>query len=569
MQHEGANVKNTPKRRPYRKPKKAVQADTTAPNNANTPIVLNTTETNTTNQTAVQSTNGKSTKKRKRRPSNGDSKQKIQTEEDSDEDVQMSGTQVKKFGKAFESLLEIPKELRDALAEEFEFDEMTPIQKASIPAALGNPNQDILAQARTGSGKTLSFLIPIIVNIITKKSKTLTAVVLAPTRELVLQIESVAQKIIKNKSLSSFRIKVGVIMGGGNKTKEANMLDAGINLLIASPGRLLDHLNDRPQMFKDVANLVLDEADMLMQTGFEHDIKKIASKVPQNRSTYLFSATMDKKVLETCRICLSKNALQIGMTESTHVDTLEQTYAKVHARQKLSSIISILRSNKDKKIILFVAVKKAVNVISDILTLMKIKNTPLHGNMSQTKRTQTFFDFMKDTNPGVLVATDIAARGLDFPNVDLIIQCDMPDAVAQYFHRAGRTARGGKTGTAVIVLSEAEQRATLPRLLAKLNEVSSDKTLSEFPMSSNQEIDRIHEELRSVISRSPALIETVDLMVHIYQLWFNINLKQFNLRANDFDAVAMRESFGVGSDVPLSKINKHPGRGGGKFKKRK
>ncbi|KAL0479986.1 hypothetical protein AKO1_007334 [Acrasis kona] len=463
----------------------------------------------------------------------------------------------------FDELKGVPDELKQAIAKEFEFKKMTEIQQQSIQVALNDNESDIIAQARTGSGKTLAFLVPCLSYLINeefaKKKKGVGALILAPTRELALQISNVAEKILKSPSLKKANIGVGFFIGGNsNKYKEAQDLESGrVNLMIATPGRCLDHLNNAKFKSDLLKYFILDEADMLIDVGFERDVKLIGTKLPKTRTTFLFSATLSDKVEDLAALSLRRHPIRIGIEGNKNVATLTQMYLETPNDKKLACLISTLRHNKDKKIILFVAIKKSVDFLSNVLHEMGLPNTSMHGNISQENRTKVFLDFMKDSEPGILIATDVAARGLDFPNVDLIIQCDIPEQIAQYFHRVGRTARGGKSGTAILMLTETEKRVTLNNLNMYLqshySQQNKDASIEEAQKveleqyttpGTDKELTQIQQSVFDLV-QSGYLYNEATSVINTYRGVFDMFSRKMGFGRNDFDYEGLQVSFGV------------------------
>lgn len=282
----------------------------------------------------------------------------------------------------------------------------------------------------------------------------------------------------------------------------------------------------------------------------------------------MFSATLSDKVEDLAALSLRKNPIRIGIDGSKNVKTLVQMYMEVPNDKKLASLLCTLRNNTDKKIILFVAIKKSVEFLNELLSSVGIANTALHGNIKQEQRTKVFFDFMKDSEPGVLVATDVAARGLDFPNVDLIIQCDIPEQIAQYFHRVGRTARGGKSGTAILILTETEKRITLDKLNMYLqthyqeqnkggeDQVEGEKVeLGAYIVPGNaQELQQAQQEIVHTVQNSNLYYEA-GKVINIYSGVFDMFSRKMGFGRNDFDAEGLRASFGLKVNNNIGKNN--------------
>lgn len=331
----------------------------------------------------------------------------------------------------------------------------TPIQEKSIPQLLRG--RDVLGAAKTGSGKTLSYMIPA-VELLYKAGfniKNGTGVlVIAPTRELALQNYNVAKDLLFYHSKTH-----GVVMGGAKRSTEANMLKKGINLLVGTPGRLLDHLeNTDGFVFHNLKMLIIDEADAILKIGFEEEMNKILKLLPKDRQTVLFSATQTKKVEDLCRVSL-KDPYMIEITNKSAAPTvanLEQGFVKIESDLKFRLLFTFLRKNIKKKVMVFMSSCNAVKFYSDLLNYVDIPVKDIHGKQNQQKRTSTYFDFC-EAETGILLCTDVAQRGLDFPAVDWIVQFDPPDDPEEYIHRVGRTARGsGSKGRALLFLLESE-----------------------------------------------------------------------------------------------------------------
>lgn len=272
------------------------------------------------------------------------------------------------------------------------YDVCTPIQEKSIPQLLRG--KDVLGAAKTGSGKTLAYMIPAI-EMLYKSGfniKNGTGVlVIAPTRELALQNYNVAKDLLFYHSKTH-----GVVMGGAKKSTEANMLKKGINLLVATPGRLLDHLeNTEGFVFHNLKMLIIDEADAILKIGFEEEMNKILKLLPKDRQTVLFSATQTKKVEDLCRVSL-KDPYMIEIANKSAaptVSSLEQGFVKIEADMKFRLLFTFLRKNLKKKVMVFMSSCNAVKFYSDLLNYVDIPVKDIHGKQNQQKRTSTYFDF--------------------------------------------------------------------------------------------------------------------------------------------------------------------------------
>ncbi|KAH6622529.1 P-loop containing nucleoside triphosphate hydrolase protein [Chaetomium tenue] len=339
---------------------------------------------------------------------------------------------------------------------EMGFTKMTEIQRRGIPPLLAG--KDVLGAAKTGSGKTLAFLIPAIemLNSLRFKPRNGTGViVVTPTRELALQIFGVARELMKNHSQT-----YGVVIGGANIRAEEDKLGKGVNLLIATPGRLLDHLRRGSFVFKNLKSLIIDEADRILEVGFEDEMRHIVKILPkENRQTMLFSATQTTKVEDLARISLRPGPLYINVDEEKQFSTVEgldQGYVIVDADKRFLLLFSFLKKMAKKKIIVFLSSCNSVKYYSELLQYIDLQVLDLHGKQKQQKRTNTFFEFC-NAKQGTLICTDVAARGLDIPQVDWIVQFDPPDDPRDYIHRVGRTARGNNTkGRSLLFLQPCE-----------------------------------------------------------------------------------------------------------------
>ncbi|TQB74087.1 ATP-dependent RNA helicase [Monascus purpureus] len=375
------------------------------------------------------------------------------------------------------------------------FETMTEIQRRAIPPLLAG--RDVLGAAKTGSGKTLSFLIPAVemLSALRFKPRNGTGViVVSPTRELALQIFGVAREIMAHHSQT-----YGIVIGGANRRAEAEKLSKGVNLLIATPGRLLDHLqNTQGFVFKNLKTLVIDEADRILEVGFEDEMRQIVKILPaEERQTMLFSATQTTKVEDLARISLRPGPLYINVDhtkEHSTVEGLEQGYVICEADKRFLLLFSFLKRNLKKKIIVFFSSCNCVKYHAELLNYIDLPVLDLHGKQKQQKRTNTFFEFC-NAKQGTLICTDVAARGLDIPAVDWIIQFDPPDDPRDYIHRVGRTARGANSkGRSLMFLQPSEVG-----FLKHLKEARVPVVEFEFPAS---KIVNVQSQLEKLIGQN-------------------------------------------------------------------
>lgn len=373
------------------------------------------------------------------------------------------------------------------------FEKMTPVQARTIPPLLAG--RDVLGAAKTGSGKTLAFLLPAIELLYSLKFKPRNGtgvIVVSPTRELALQIFGVARELMEHHSQT-----LGIVIGGANRRAEAEKLVKGVNLLIATPGRLLDHLqNTKGFVFKNLKALVIDEADRILEIGFEEEMRQIIRILPkENRQSMLFSATQTTKVEDLARISLRPGPLFINVDskeENSTVDRLEQGYVVCDSDKRFLLLFSFLKRNIKKKVIVFLSSCNSVKYYAELLNYIDLPVLDLHGKQKQQKRTNTFFEFC-NAKQGILICTDVAARGLDIPSVDWIIQFDPPDDPRDYIHRVGRTARGTKAqGKSLMFLT--------PNELGFLRYLKAAKVpLNEYEFPTNK-IANVQSQLEKLIT---------------------------------------------------------------------
>ena len=339
---------------------------------------------------------------------------------------------------------------------EFNFTHMTSIQSIAIPFQLSG--FDILGSAQTGSGKTLAFAIPIVEFIYTIKwavKNGTAAIVISPTRELTIQTYHVFRDLL-NYHHHSF----GIIMGGVNRKTEIEKLKKGQEILIATPGRLLDHLKSTKEFkFFNLQQIVVDEADRCLEIGFEDELNEIFKILPKKKQTIMFTATQNKQINIVSSFSFKKKPIYLNIKTENSMSTsknIKHGFTICQIEEKLLILISLIRKNIKKKIIVFFSSCNEVRFFSCLFKLLKIPVIELHGKQKQTKRLSSFFSFCR-THESILFSTDLAARGLDIPLVDWIVQYSPPLDPKEYIHRAGRTGRGvNGNGKAVILLIPSE-----------------------------------------------------------------------------------------------------------------
>lgn len=441
--------------------------------------------------------------------------------------------------------LELTQNTKDAI-KEMGFTHMTEIQARSIPQLL--LGQDLLGAAKTGSGKTLAFLIPCIEMLHRAKFMPRNgtgALIISPTRELALQIYNVARDVMKHHTQTH-----GLVIGGANRRSEAERLVRGVNLLVATPGRLLDHLqNTSGFVYRNLACLVIDEADRILEIGFEEEMRQIIKILPKDRQTMLFSATQTTKVEDLARLSFKKTPVYVGVDDTNKESTregLEQGYCVVAADKRFLLLFTFLRKNLSKKVMVFFSSCNAVKYYADLLNYIDLPVNCIHGKQKQAKRTTTFFEFCQATT-GILLCTDVAARGLDIPEVDWIIQYDPPDDPKEYIHRVGRTARGTDgQGRALLML--------LPEELGFLKYLKAAKVpLNEYDFPPNK-LANVQSQLEKLVEKNYYLHQAAKEGFRSYVLAYNSHsLKDaFNVHSLDLKGVA--KSFGF-SMPPRININ--------------
>lgn len=341
--------------------------------------------------------------------------------------------------------LNIIKPILKALTEQG-YTKPTPIQQEAIPHVLNG--KDILGCAQTGTGKTAAFAIPVLQNIfnapkVEKGPRCISALILAPTRELAIQIDESFTAYGKH-----INIKNTVIFGGVSQHPQTRALREGVDVLVATPGRLLDLINQKFIDLRNVKHFVLDEADRMLDMGMINDVKKIIAKLPKVRQNMLFSATMPKEVMALVNSIL-KDPVRVEVTPvSSTIDTITQGLYYVGKKQKKNLLVDILEDKSISSLLVFSRTKRGANMIASDLVKVGIQAAAIHGNKSQNARQLALNNF-KERKIRVLVATDIAARGIDVEELSHVVNFDLPEVPETYVHRIGRTGRAGQKGTAL------------------------------------------------------------------------------------------------------------------------
>jgi ATP-dependent RNA helicase RhlE len=337
----------------------------------------------------------------------------------------------------------------------------TPIQEKAIPIVL--EGRDLLAGAQTGTGKTAGFTLPIL-EILSKgqraQANQVRALIITPTRELAAQVGESVITYGRNLSLTST-----VVFGGVKINPQMMKLRKGIDVLVATPGRLLDLYNQNAINFKRLEILVLDEADRMLDMGFIRDIRKILEVLPKQRQNLLFSATFSDEIRDLAKKMVN-NPVEISVTpRNTAVSSVEQWVCPVDKKQKPALLTQLIHDNQWEQVLVFTRTKHGANKLTRHLETNGIKAAAIHGNKSQGARTKALAEF-KQGLTRILVATDIAARGLDIQQLPQVVNFDLPHVPEDYIHRIGRTGRAGATGQAISLVSadEAKQLTDIERL---------------------------------------------------------------------------------------------------------
>ncbi|WP_050613769.1 DEAD/DEAH box helicase [Bacillus testis] len=389
------------------------------------------------------------------------------------------------------------------------FEEATPIQAQTIPVAL--EGKDIIGQAQTGTGKTTAFGIPLMEKIDTK-SEFVQGIVIAPTRELAIQVSEELYKLGYGK-----RVNVLAVFGGQDIDRQIRALKKKPHIIVGTPGRLLDHINRKTLKLGNVETVVLDEADEMLNMGFIEDIESILSNVPEDHQTLLFSATMPdpiRKIAE--RFMENPHLVRVKAKEMT-VDRIQQFYVELKESEKFDALTRLLDIQTPELAIVFGRTKRRVDELSTALNLRGYTAEGIHGDLSQAKRLSVLKKF-KEGSIDVLVATDVAARGLDISGVTHVYNFDIPQDPESYVHRIGRTGRAGKTGVAVsfVTYRERSQLYVIERTTKKRMERIKTPTITEAIEGQQKAVaEKIintieNEDLSMYLSAAEELLEKYD-----------------------------------------------------------
>jgi ATP-dependent RNA helicase RhlE len=379
------------------------------------------------------------------------------------------------------------------------YKEPTPIQKECIPALIdGN---DLLGIAQTGTGKTAAFSLPIINNFgrnkIDIQAKSTRSLILTPTRELASQI----MQNIDDYS-DGLGLKTKVVYGGVGRQNQVDSIALGLDILVATPGRLLDLIETGDINFKALEVFVLDEADTMLDMGFFKDVQTIISKLPKNRQTLLFSATMPAEI-EILATAILTSPIKIQITaETVTIDLVNQSVYHLDKANKVPLLFNILKNPDYKKVLIFCKTKYGADIIVKALEKASITAASLHSSKTQAVREEALQNF-KDSNLRVLVATDVAARGIDVDNINLVINYNLPEDPRNYIHRIGRTARAGKSGMAISFAVENDIRQlinienSIGQVIPVVTEQPFHKEFSKAPKQVKKKVSKANKTNRT------------------------------------------------------------------------
>lgn len=375
--------------------------------------------------------------------------------------------------------LELNSELLDAISY-MGFKEASPIQEKAIPEVLAG--KDIIACAQTGTGKTAAFLLPVLHHLIENPSDTTSALIVVPTRELAIQIDQQIQGIAYFSGITSI-----AVYGGGEGSDfvdQKRAFSTGVNIVVATPGKLISHMNMGYVNFKELDFLILDEADRMFDMGFQDDIKKIIAQTSEKRQTLLFSATMEERIRTFAKTFL-KDPVEFNLALAKPAAGVTQRVFLVYDQQKTPLIAKFLSVRTDyDSILIFTSNKKKVREIINELRLADIKAHGISSDFEQSQREEVLLQF-RAKQIKVLVGTDVISRGIDIKDINMVINYDVPNDAADYVHRIGRTARAATKGEAITLVNEADMRkfARIEKLIeTELEKQEPPISLGEGPV---------------------------------------------------------------------------------------
>ncbi len=386
--------------------------------------------------------------------------------------------------------------------EELGFSETTEIQQESIPLLM--EGRDVVGRSNTGTGKTAAFGIPAVESINDENKRAVTVLILCPTRELAMQACEEIKKFAKYKKI----VKTSAVYGGASMERQIMELKRGANIVIGTPGRVMDHIRRRTLKLDRLKTVILDEADEMLNMGFREDIESILSDVPEERQTVLFSATMPPEILAiTEKYQHDPVNVKIKSSQKT-VELIDQYYFMCAMGRKTDALKLLLAAYSPESAMVFCNTKKMVDELTEELAKSGIQAAGLHGDMKQAQRTQVMNSF-KAKITSVLVATDVAARGIDVSGIDAVFNYDLPQDNEYYIHRIGRTGRAGRAGTAYTLITSRRQQYDL-KDIARYTKAK----ITELPLPDKQDIINIKKDalIREITEMPKASSDIYDIL---------------------------------------------------------
>ena len=366
------------------------------------------------------------------------------------------------------------------------------IQEKSIPLLL--EGKDVIGRSNTGTGKTAAFAIPAIERISRDEKRGVEVLILCPTRELAMQ----ACEEIKKFSRFMPWIKPAAVYGGANMEKQIFELKRGANIVVGTPGRVMDHMDRRTLKLENLREIILDEADEMLNMGFREDIETILKSVPEERQTVLFSATMPPAILAITKTFQTDPTIIKVENQAKTVDSIAQYYYEVPMGRKLDALQLLLLMYEPKLSMVFCNTKRMVDELTEALCAKGFKAAGIHGDMKQAQRTQVMNSF-KSGRTAILIATDVAARGIDVDDIDAVFNYDLPQDNEYYVHRIGRTGRAGKSGTAYTLISGRKQVYELKDIMRFTKAEITQKALPSSADISSKKLDKISIKIKTTI----------------------------------------------------------------------
>lgn len=452
--------------------------------------------------------------------------------------------------------LPISSEIMKAV-EETGYENATDIQAQSIPCIL--EGKDVLGRSNTGTGKTAAFGIPAIEKVI-PGNKFPNALIICPTRELVTQVATELRKFSKYKE----GVKIVPIYGGQPIDRQIQLLKRGCGIVVGTPGRIMDHLNRRTLKLQDVNMIILDEADEMLNMGFKEDIEEILSMMPADNEhqTILFSATWPQAILKITEQ-FQKDPVRVEIKSSQRtIDTVEQIYYEAPRGKKANALRVLLNHYDPDLCMIFCNTKKMVDELCEELNKHDIKATSLHGDMKQEFRSRVMEQFRNGTSP-ILIATDVAARGIDVDDIDLVVNFDIPQDMEYYIHRVGRTGRAGKKGLAITLISGGKQRGAIKDVIrytktnitrhalptsAQMMEANRNAFIAKVKEACDEGITEESIEIANALMADGIALENIisalismNYKNEVIDIEEEENVKRY---ASDFDAITLKFSVG-------------------------